>query len=206
VVGGVYPDELFGAPEAVVKGLELGAGAVLVAGAVDEDARAAKADGVGELGGVEGGETGGDDAAGAVLAERRGEGDNGAGTEAEAGEGIGEAGVAAQELGDRSAGILDLAGTTVVTAMAEIDAAEVEAQHDAARAAQAAGQAINHFVVQGAAVDGMGMADESGLDGRGCSRYVGVGLFEQRFEATGGAGNEERLDAARHGQRGQFVR
>jgi hypothetical protein len=52
---------------------------------------------------------------------------------------------------------------------------------------------VDDLVVQGTAVDGMGMADERGFDGR-----AGVGLFKQGFETPGGTGDEERFDAARH--------
>src|ERR1039458_1883734 len=127
VVAGVDPEKLFGAPEAVVEGLELGAGAVLVVGTLNENARAATAHGVGELGVVDGRETGGDDASGAGVFQRSREGDGGAGAEAEAGQGERQRGVAAAEFGEAGAGVFHLAGTAVVGAAAEVDAAEVEA-------------------------------------------------------------------------------
>ena len=193
VVAGIDPEKLFGAPEVVVEGLELGAGAVLVVGRLDEIARAAAAHGVSELGGVDGRETGGDDAAGAGIFQRSREGNGGAGAEAEAGQGERQSRVAAAQFGQAGTGVFDFAGTAVVGAAAEVDAAEVEAQDDATGAAQAAGEAVDDLVVQGTAVDGMGMADKRSFDGR-----AGVGLFKQGFETPGGTGDEERFDAARH--------
>ena len=91
---------------------------------------------------IDGRETGGDDAAGAGVfydvLQRSGKGDDGAGAEAEAGQGEGQGRVAAAEFGETGTGILHLAGTAVVDAVAEVDAAEVEAQDGAAGAAQGA--------------------------------------------------------------------
>src|SRR5271157_4447872 len=78
-------------------------------------------------------------------------------------------------------------------AAAEVDAAEVQAQDGTTGAAQGARRAVDDLVVQSAAVERMGMADE-----RGFQRRAGVGLFKQGFEAPGGTGDEKRFDAARH--------
>lgn len=162
-------------------------------GRLDENARAAAAHGVTEWGGIDGRETGGDDASGAIVFQGSREGNGCACAEAEAGQGERQSGVAAAQFGQAGAGVFHFAGTAVVLAAAEVDAAEVEAQNDATGAAQGARRAVDDLVMQGTAVDGMGMADERGFDGR-----AGVRLFEQGFETPGGTGDEERFDAARH--------
>jgi hypothetical protein len=193
VVAGGDPDQLLGAPEAVVEGLELGAGAERVARALNEDAQTAAADGVLEIA-IDGGKAGGDDAGRAGVAKRSGEGDDGAGSETESGQGAGQGRVTAAELGEAGAGILDLAGTAVVEALAEVDAAEIEAQDGATGGAQAARQAMDDLVVEGAAMERMGMAQQRGFEGRD------GGQLEQSLETAGGAGDEERFDA--EGQKG----
>ena len=80
-----------------------------------------------------------------------------------------------------------------VLARAAAHAAEIEAQHDDARAAQSARQAVDHLVVHRAAEERVGMADH-----RAHTRRAILGLFEQRFQIAGGTGEGVRLDAARH--------
>src|ERR1019366_7494742 len=77
---------------------------------------------------------------------------------------------------------------------ARAHAAEVKAQDDDARAAQSPRQTVDYFVVHGAAVQRVRMADHGGHPGRDV-----LGFFEQRFNPACGTGERERLDAARHG-------
>ena len=70
----------------------------------------------------------------------------------------------------------------VVNALAQVDAAEVETQGNATGAPQAAREAMDHLVVERAAVQGVGVADE-----RGFARWPGLGLFEDGLKAAGGA-------------------
>ena len=113
--------------------------------------------------------------------------------EGEAGERVGQIGIARAQPGERGAGVFDLALQVRVLALARADAAEVEAQHDDPGAAQSARHAVDHLVVHGAAVERMRMAEHGDH-----ARLAMVGLFEQGFELPGGTGESVRLDAARH--------
>ena len=111
---------------------------------------------------------------------------------------VGECGIALAKPAERRPGVLNFAFQLPVHAGARPHAAEVEAQDDDAGASQSAGQAIDHFIVHGAAIQRVGMTDHGAE-----ARVAALGLFEQRLEASGGTGQSERLDAARHSQ---FVR
>src|SRR5262249_14055619 len=71
-------------------------------------------------------------------------------------------------------------------------AAEVEAEHGYAGAAQSARQAVDHLVVHRAAEEGVGMTDYGAHP-----RFDVFGLFEECFEIAGRTHDRVRLDAAR---------
>src|ERR1035438_9649657 len=190
VVGRLDPVKLLGGGEALVHMFQLGAGTELIVGTLDEDFGGGAAFQI--VGRTPArGEPGGHQEGGASrLTSQAG---NDARAEGKAGQREGERGIAFAEPGERGAGVFDFAFQVSVLAGARAHAAEVKAQDDDARAAQSAGQTVDHFVVHGAAVERMGMADHGGHPRRDI-----LGLFEQGFDPAGGTGESERLDAARH--------
>jgi hypothetical protein len=89
---------------------------------------------------------------------------------------------------ESSANVIDFAVATVVLALAEPGAAKVEAKNGKSEAVQGFHGMEDDFVVERAAEERMGMADERGMAG------VGRASVEQGFEASGGAVEKERAD------------
>ena len=84
------------------------------------------------------------------------------GTEAEASEEEGLAGVACGEPVQGGADVLDLATALVVGAFAQACAAEVEAQHGQTEGREGLGRVVDDLVVHGAAAQRVGVGDQGG--------------------------------------------
>lgn len=97
---------------------------------------------------------------------------------------------------ERGTNIFDLAYAVGVLAFAQAGAAEVEAEHGESEAVERLHGVEDDFIVQRAAEERMGMADDGGV------RRAGRAGIEKGFQAAGGAGEEEGADAGgfvRHG-------
>jgi hypothetical protein len=81
----------------------------------------------------------------------------------------------------------------IVYAFTEIHAAKIKTQHNAACAAQSLRQTVNHLVMHSAAEQRVRVADETCLH---CLTVLR--LFQQGFQATGGATEKQRFDASGH--------
>src|SRR5205807_2151190 len=84
--------------------------------------------------------------------------------------------VPAPKIAESGARVLCLTFSVSVSAFALRNAAVIESQHHCAGAPETSGDAEDHFVVHGAAVLGMRMADQRGFTRRGI-----LGLFKQGF-------------------------
>ncbi len=83
-----------------------------------------------------------------------------------------------------------------VFAFAQAGAAEVEAKDGESEAVERLHGVEDDFVVQRSAVERVRMADHGGV------RCVGRSGVEECFQASGGAGEEERADAGGFGEHG----
>ena len=90
--------------------------------------------------------------------------------------------------------VFDFADAAGVFAFAQAGAAEVEAEHGESEAVERFHGVENDFVVQRSSVERMRMADHGGV------RRVGRSGVEESFQASGGAGEEERADAGGFGE------
>ena len=109
------------------------------------------------------------------------------GSERKAGENYGEREFAFEPI-ERGAHVFDLADAAGVLAFAQASAAEVKAEHGKSEAVERFHGVEDDFVVQRSTVERMRMADDGGM------RRVGRSGVEESFEASGGAGEEERAD------------
>ncbi len=118
---------------------------------------------------------------------------NDARAERKTGQGKRQIGIAGAQQGQRGAGVFHFTDAVVICALAQVDAAIVEAQYYRSGASQPARGAIDHFVVHGAAV-------LRGADGRperrGADQAV-FGFFEQRFQLLRAGPSMNRLSIRR---------
>src|SRR5208282_5474521 len=92
--------------------------------------------------------------------------------------------------------VFDFADAVCVFALAQAGAAEVEAQHGESEVVERLHGVEDDFIVQRSTVERMRMTDD------GSMRRVGRSGVEQGFQASGGAGEEERANARSFGEHG----
>ena len=112
---------------------------------------------------------------------------SGGGAKREAAENDGQVEFGVQPI-EPGTNVINLALAVVVHAFTESGIAEVEAEHRKSEGVQRLHGVIHNFVVHGAAIHRVGMADQGGVRGGGLT------LVQQGFEFSGRTAQKQRSD------------
>jgi len=190
MVAGFDPGEAFGLGDALEERLEFTARAVWIVSALDKNLGLGAAFEIIHIAEARG-EAGHEQEFGAL--DFAAEPGDDAGAEGETRQRERQMVISRAQPGEGGPRVLDFADQIAVLALAAVHAPKIETQHGRASAAQSTGKSIDDFVVHRAAVKGMRMTDQRCERGR-----LLLGLFKERFEASGGTWYEVSFDASGH--------